>query len=215
MSAIIEFLDVGYNEPAGIKLGGLSFSVSAGETAVVRCLSRDEESIFPKLCAGIIPPSYGIVKLFGAEIGRIDGEELQRLRSGKMGFVFSKPTLLSNMRAMDNVALPLRYHTALDEGVILEKVAGLFEAAGILPYADKFPPEMPAGIQKIVSVLRASVMSPEIIIYEDPVFELDCLAASPVVELIKTLGRKRKSASLIFTCQPEPAWNFADRVIKC
>jgi len=213
MTNIIEFIDVCYSEPSGFGFVNLNFSIVSGEVLVVSGVCRDEESVLPKLCAGLITPSSGLIKLFGAEIGKIQDESLSKLRSENMGFVFAKSALFNNMRVKDNVALPLRYHTILSEEQISKKVDECLNAAGILEVADKFPSDLPAGIQKIVSVLRADIMDPQIIFYDDPIFELDKAASSPVVNIIKSISRDKNTAALIFTCRHEPAWDFAGRTL--
>jgi len=214
MSKILEFADVGYSETAGFRFGGLNFSVDSGESVVVYGSVRDEESVLPKLCAGLVSTTKGTIKLFGRNLDSIPVEDLIKMRSEKMGFVFSKPALMNNMRIKDNVALPLRYHTQMTEVQIIKSVNDRLQMAGITGYADKFPPELHAGIQKIVSVLRASVTDPEIIFYDEPVFELDAVASVPVINLIKKINSEKKTASLIFTCRQESVWNFADRIIN-
>ena len=214
MNNILEFINVGYSESAGFRFGDLNFSVNAGELVVVCGRVRDEESVLPKLCAGLVSPTNGTIKLFGRNLDGIPTDDLIKLRSEKMGFVFSKPTLMNNMRVKDNVALPLRYHTPLTEIQITKTVNERLQMAGILDYADRFPPELPAGIQKLVSVLRASVIDPEIVFYDEPIFELDDVASVPVLNLIKKINGEKKIASIIFTCQQKSVADSADRIIR-
>ncbi|HCJ67750.1 MAG TPA: ABC transporter ATP-binding protein [Elusimicrobia bacterium] len=164
-----------------------SLQIYAGEIFVIFAPSGSHKSDLLKLCIGLLKPSNGTVKFKGIDLNNIPSSELQKIRS-QIGFVFQESALLSNMRIIDNLALPLRYHTNLDEESILAKVKEKMNLLEIVEYQNKFPAELTPNIKKRASIARALIMEPEIVFYDEPTAELDTLGGEIVSEIIKKVN---------------------------
>lgn len=164
-----------------------SLQIYSGEIFVIFAPSGSHKSDLLKLCVGLLKPSNGTVKFKGIDINNLSSGELQKIRR-QIGFVFQESALLSNMRIIDNIALPLRYHTNLDEESILSKVNEELNLLEIKEYQVKFPAELTPTIKKRASIARALIMEPEIVFYDEPTAELDTLGAETVSNIIKKVN---------------------------
>ena len=113
----IEFCQVGVTIRGEERIAGLTFGLGRGEFVVFVGPNGARKSLLLELCGGGISPSQGVVKTLGVDWETVSRAEQDRLRQ-RVGIVFQKPALLNDMTVFDNVALPLRYHTTLEEGVV-------------------------------------------------------------------------------------------------
>ncbi len=213
MNNILEFKNIGYKDSSKFLVKNFNLSVCAGETVAAFTDSRDEYSIMLKLCAGLLVPNEGEIFFFGKNINIFSALEIRKLRSEKMGFIFSKVALINNMCVADNIALPLRYNTSRTEDEIKNTVRELLAEGGISCYADKFPYELPLGVQKIVSTLRAVSASPAIVFYDEPMFGLDESSSKIFADLVKRINSEKGVATVIFSCQSDRTWSFIGKKI--
>jgi phospholipid/cholesterol/gamma-HCH transport system ATP-binding protein len=167
----------------------VDLAIHTGEIFVIFGPAGTHKSDFLKLCIGLIPPQEGKILLKGQPINDLSQEKLQKLRQ-KIGFVFERSALLNNLTLFDNIALPLRYHTDLDEKTIHEKVEEKINLLEINGYEKMFPAQLPPSIEKRTSIARALIMEPEIIFYDEPTAELDTLGAETIANLIKRINEK-------------------------
>jgi phospholipid/cholesterol/gamma-HCH transport system ATP-binding protein len=147
------------------------------------------------------------VRLFGTRIDTLREEQMLPIRR-RVGFVFQGAALFDSMSVFENVAFPLREHTALPLGEISDRVHRFLEMVG-LPGADELlPAELSGGMRRRVGIARALVMEPEAVLFDEPTAGLDPTNARLVAELIAELRRGVCDTAVVVTHDVE----FADLV---
>ena len=167
----------------------ISFTVQQGEAVALVGSNASGKGLVLRLCAGLEPPSSGTVRVLGADPARATEEQLLALRQ-RVGFVFAKPALISNMTVFNNVALPLRYHTVVPETEIQERVLARLTECGVAAFRDRMPADLTLGDARQAALARAMVMDPDILCVDEVLLGLD---ADELVRLRKILERYRKA----------------------
>lgn len=186
---VIEWSAVTLAHPGGTVVRDASFAIEPRETVAFVGCSGSGKSTLLKACAGLMQPTAGTVRLFGHNLSDLTHHELLSLRRDRVGFVFQKSALLSNLRVRDNLALPLRYHTDYPEERIRAAVEERLDVVGARAYADLFPAQLPYTAQKLVGIARALMLAPDLLLFDDPTAFLDDAAERMVVELLQKLRR--------------------------
>lgn len=186
---ILELENVSFSLDGEKIFDQFSLKIYSGELFIIYAPSGSHKSELLKLCIGLLKPEKGTVKFKGIDLNGVSDNELQKIRR-RIGFVFQESALLSNMRVIDNIALPLRYHTDLAEKIILNRVKEKMNFLEIEEYQDKFPAELIPNIKKRVSIARAIVMEPEIIFSDEPTAELDTIGGEIVSNIIRKINEK-------------------------
>jgi NitT/TauT family transport system ATP-binding protein len=156
---------VGKLFPTGtLALANLDFEVHAGEFVALLGPSGCGKSTALRIIAGLTAPSQGSVE-WRAE--RMTGE-----KTGRIGFVFQEPTLMPWASVFDNVALPLVLKGIAGEP-IAKQVDAVLERVGLARFAEAFPRELSGGMRMRVSIARALVTEPELLLMDEPFAALD------------------------------------------
>ncbi|MDP2690131.1 MAG: ATP-binding cassette domain-containing protein [Deltaproteobacteria bacterium] len=167
MDTLVEFRDITYiNEAGQTVFDRAGFSLFPGERVLVAAPVAAGKSVLLKLLAGFMEPGGGSVRLFGKDISKLDAAGLNAVKK-RMGFVFQDAVLVSNLKVMENVALPLLYHTNLSCEASMERAAGLLEAAGFRGDLWGLPDLLPVHARKEVAVARALSLEPELLVFEN------------------------------------------------
>ncbi len=141
----------------------------------------------------------------------LSGEELTAIRR-KMGMCFQGAALLGSLSVADNVALPLREHTKLEESTIDIMTRIKLELVGLGGVEDYLPSELSGGMRKRAGIARAMAMDPVIIFYDEPSAGLDPIVAAGLDELIRTMQSTFNLTSVVVTHEMESVKIIADRV---
>ncbi len=192
-------------------LRGLSLTVNEGETYVIIGPSGTGKSVTLKHIAGLLRPDSGKIMVMGKDLDGINKDELMEIRL-KMGYLFQSGALLNWMNLYDNVALPLREHTDLDESRIEEKVDEVLQLVGLSGHENKLVSELSGGMKKRAGLARALVLNPDIILYDEPTSGLDPVMSRTIDELILDLKMKLKKTMIIVTHDMISALKVADRI---
>ena len=207
----IEFAQVGVTLLDEERIAGLTFGLGRSELVVFVGPSGARKSLLLELCGGVTSPTHGTVKTLGVDWGATNQTEQEKLRQ-RVGIVFQKPALLHNMTVFDNVALPLRYHTALGEDIVHGMVMARLSEFGISHHRDRFPEELTLGESKWVSLARSRVLDQELIIIDDPLTGLD---EEGVVRLTSVFERYQAEGNITIIAAmstPSRLLHMADRV---
>ena len=193
-------------------LHGINFEVPANETLVILGGSGSGKSTLLRTLVGLETPSSGEIWIRGKNFAGIPEPERDELRK-KMGMSFQSGALFGSLTVGENVALPLREHTQLDESTIQIIVRLKLDQVGLSGFENFMPSQLSGGMKKRAAVARALAMDPEILFFDEPSAGLDPIIAAGLDELILRLKRAFKMTVLVVTHELASAFLIGDRMI--
>jgi ABC-type transporter Mla maintaining outer membrane lipid asymmetry ATPase subunit MlaF len=209
---VIELDRVSANEGDQARVADLSLIVRRGEAVALVGSNASGKGLALKLCAGLEAPASGAVRLLGVDTTQASEEQALHLRQ-RVGFVFVKPALISNLSVYNNVALPLRYHTVLPETEIQGRVMARLTECGVAVFREQMPAGLTMGVARLAALARAMVMEPEILFVDEVLFGLD---ADDLIRFRGLLGkyRREKGLTIVATINaPTSLFRMMDRLV--
>ena len=192
-------------------LDGVSLQVGPEERLVIMGQSGSGKSTILRLILGILAPDAGTVFFKQFEIPRLSRRKLQQVRR-QVGMVYQYSALLSSRTVTQNVALPLEELTDSSREEIDRTVDEKLEMVGLKDSKDLMPSELSGGMRKRVSLARALVMNPELILFDEPTAGLDPVISSVIDELIINLTVRQKVTSIVVTHEMASAFRVGTRM---
>jgi phospholipid/cholesterol/gamma-HCH transport system ATP-binding protein len=193
-------------------LHGLSVDILRGETMVILGGSGSGKSTLLRTLVGLQKPTSGQIFLKGQDISSVSTAELDEIRK-KIGMSFQGSALFGSMTVGENVALPLREHTKLEESTIEIMLRLKLEQVGLAGFEDYMPSELSGGMKKRAAVARALAMDPEILFFDEPSAGLDPIIAAGIDQLILELKSAFKMTLVVVTHELASAFLIADRML--
>jgi phospholipid/cholesterol/gamma-HCH transport system ATP-binding protein len=193
-------------------LHGVSFDVRRGETLVIMGGSGSGKSTLVRTLIGLEKPSSGHVLIKGKDVAAIGETELDEVRK-KIGMSFQGGALFGSMTVGENVGLPLREHTKLEDSTIEIMVRLKLEQVGLEGFEYYMPSQLSGGMRKRAAVARALAMDPEILFFDEPSAGLDPIIAAGIDQLILELKRAFHMTILVVTHELASAFLIADRIV--
>lgn len=179
-------------------LRGLDLEIPLGKITVIIGGSGTGKSVLLKHIVGLLKPDVGRILLDGVDVNELDGEELKKVRK-RFGFLFQDAALFDSMDVFENVAFPLREHTTHDEAKITEIVKRKLEQVKLKDIEHKFPSELSGGMRKRVGLARATVLDPEIVLYDEPTTGLDPVTSRAIDDLIVETQQHLNATSIVIS----------------
>src|SRR6202161_3576893 len=164
-------------------LHGITFDVKRGETLVILGGSGSGKSTLLRTLVGLEKPSSGEIWIKGKNIAAIPDAEMDEIRK-KIGMSFQGSALFGSMTVGENVALPLREHTKLEDSTIEIMLRLKLEQVGLAGFEDYMPSQLSGGGMKPAEGARAMAVDPESFVFDEPSAGLDPIIAAGIDELI-------------------------------
>jgi len=188
-------------------LKDISFEVQPGEIFTIMGPSGSGKSVLLRHISGLEAPTAGTI--------RIDGKDptLDVTRDQvRIALVFQAGALFNSLSVYDNLALYPREHRVGDEQAIDRKVRHALRILSVEDAAAKFPSELSGGMKKRVSIARALVMEPQLLLYDEPTSELDPVMSATISEIIGTLRNEYSVTSVVVTHDRDLALTISSRI---
>ena len=204
---VVEFTDVSISFDGKQVLNNVSFTVERGQTLILLGPAGTGKSVVLKLANGLLGPDSGSIKIFGREITTMPERELYELRA-HIGMVFQESALFDSMTVADNVAYRL-HEQHMPEDEAHKRVVEALKFVELEQAIDKFPSELSGGMRRRVSIARAIISQPDLILYDSPTGGLDPITSTTIIELVMKQRDVSHTTSLVVTHRLQDAFTLA------
>ena len=204
---VVEFKDVSITFDVKPVLHNISFCVDRGQTLIILGPAGCGKSVLLKLANGLLGPDSGSIRIFGKEITTMPERDLYALRA-HIGMVFQESALFDSLDVEDNVAYRLHEeHVPEDESH--KRVVEALKFVELEHAIDKFPSELSGGMRRRVSIARAIISGPDLILYDSPTGGLDPITSTTIIELVMKQRDVSHTTSLLVTHRLQDAFALA------
>jgi len=188
---VIELENVAYSYGGGELLSDMSLSISSGAFYFLTGPSGAGKTTFLKLCYGALVPTAGQIRIFGNDVRSMSRDDVAVMRR-RIGVVHQDCQFIDHMNVQDNIALPLAVSgnkTLAEDANIKELLAWV----GLTKRAKAFPPELSGGERQRAALARAIIMSPDVILADEPTGNVDWEMSERLLQLLLELNRMGKT----------------------
>jgi len=193
-------------------LRGFSCDFPRGRISVILGGSGSGKTTILRLIGGLVRPLRGRILVAGRDIGKLSEKQLYEVRD-KVGMMFQGGALLNSLTVFDNLAFPLREHTAMSNGEIASEVQRQLAAVGLSDADELLPGELSGGMLKRAALARAILTNPEILLCDEPFSGLDPLSVKRIEMLLREINEKRGITLLISSHHIPSTLRLADRIV--
>lgn len=209
---VIENLQKSFQDPDGNRSEILNisrFEMQSAQQRVLRGASGGGKTTLLNLIAGILTPDAGSIHFDGTNICRLSESGRDRFRASKIGYVFQTFNLLDGFSALENVLLGMSFRR---QGSDRNAAIAMLQRVGLGERLHHRPRQLSVGQQQRVSVARALVASPRLLLADEPTANVDPLNQDTIIELLRTICRERNVALLLVTHSDAVTAHFDDIV---
>ena len=195
-----------------VAIEDVSLSVAEGEFLGVAGPSGSGKSTLMNILGGMDKPSSGRIRVQGRLISELNKEELALYRRHQVGMIFQSFNLIGAYTALENVAFPLLF-----AGVARKernaRAARMLEEVGLYPRKDHRPSELSGGEQQRVTIARAMINQPRILLADEPTGNLDSKTSRQIVEILADLNRRQGLTVIMISHEQSLLAEFANEVV--
>jgi phospholipid/cholesterol/gamma-HCH transport system ATP-binding protein len=206
--ALVSFDNVRLGFDEGEILRGLNFRVAAGETKVFIGETGAGKTLVLKLAAGLLCADSGTVRVLGQDLAKLTEQQLYAFRR-KIGFVFQEGALFDSLTVGENVAYRLR-EDQLDDDEVETRVHEALRFVELEHTMDQLPSDLSGGMRRRVSIARALIDRPTIVLYDSPTAGLDPITSQTIMTMILRLRDSQGVTSLLATHRLQDAFGLAN-----
>ena len=190
----------------------ISFDIPKGKTTVILGGSGCGKSTLLKHLIGLLRPTRGSIFMGDKDIAAMKGPELDEMRK-KMGVLFQGAALLNSITIAENVALPIREHTKLNNATIQIMVRMKLDLVDLSGFDNFYPSQLSGGMKKRAGLARAMALDPEFLFFDEPSAGLDPVTAAGLDELILKLRNVFRMTIVVVTHEMASVFLIADYII--
>ena len=209
---LIQLEDVHFGYGERPVLEGVSLQVPKGKVTALMGASGGGKTTVLRLIGGQYRANQGRVLFDQTDIGATDRDALYQARR-RMGMLFQFGALFTDMSVFENVAFPLREHTALPDEMVRDIVLMKLQAVGLRGARDLMPSQISGGMARRVALARAMVLDPELMMYDEPFAGLDPISLGTAARLIRQLNDTLGLTSIVVSHDLEETFHIADQVV--
>ena len=199
--------------PDYLAVDGADLEIVSGEFVAIIGRSGSGKSTLLAMLGALTRPSKGQVVFDGRDLWSFSETELAAFRATQIGFVFQFPSLLPNLRAVDNVALPALLGGSMDAEAASAAAFRLLDQVGLRDRSHSFPAQLSGGEQRRVVIARALINSPRFLLADEPTSDLDEDTEADIIDLLDRI-RVKESIGLIVVAHDLRVAKRADRVLQ-
>src|SRR6185436_12809457 len=189
----------------------VSLAIPRGSVVGIMGQSGCGKTTLLRIIMGALKPSAGRARVLGEDTGALDQRALYAMRR-RMGMLFQFGALFTDMPVYENVAFPLREHTALPPELLHDLVMLKLQAVGLRGAAHLMPTELSGGMARRVALARSIALDPQLILYDEPFTGLDPISFGVISRLIRELNDSLGATSIIVTHDVQEALGVVDYV---
>lgn len=196
-------------------IDGVDLNLFYDENLVVLGKSGTGKSVIMKCIVRLMEPDEGNINVFGEDVLNCNEKELNKIRS-RIGYLFQEGAMYDSMTVRENLLFPVNRNEKLRKLPVKEKedlVESNLENVGLLDAIDKLPSELSGGMKKRAGLARTLMLSPEMIIYDEPTTGLDPYTAGAINDLIVKVSEASNTSAIIITHDIKCAKETGDRII--
>ena len=194
-----------------LALDDINLTVYEREIMVIMGHSGSGKSTLFRNVLGLKTPSSGTLEVLGKEISRLDKKGIYELRKN-IGVAFQNGALFSSLSVKENVELPLREHTSLDDNTIQIMTMMKLALMNLADFDDLMPSQLSGGMLKRAGLARAVIMDPKLLFFDEPSAGLDPVTSAELDQLVLQLRDALNMTIVIITHELESAFSVADRI---
>lgn len=206
---LVKIRDLVYRRGERVIFDGVDIDIQRGKLTVIMGPSGTGKTTLLRLIGGQLRPDAGSVQVDGQSVPDLGYRPLYELRK-RMGMLFQNGALLTDLSVFDNVAFPLREHTALNETLIRDLVLMKLHAVGLRGARQLMPSELSGGMARRVALARAIALDPMMIMYDEPFTGQDPISMGVLVSLLRSLTDALGLTSVMVSHDVKESLSIAD-----
>ncbi len=182
-----------------------TLEIKKGEYASILGTSGSGKSTLMHVIGLLDKPTSGKILINGQDISKLSDDEISQLRNTFVGFVFQQFNLINKLTVLENVALPATYYKGTLKFDPMKKAAELLEQFGMGKRLNFYPNKISGGQQQRVAIARSLIMSPDLILADEPTGNLDSKTGDEILQILEDLNKKTGVTVIVVTHEKEVA----------